>query len=84
MKFDSNGKKGVFLGINMESNCYIIMDSTDYSIRLVREAVFDEETPSKLTNRIHNNKLPTNIFNKDNYIFELPIINNNENENTYV
>ena len=31
---------------------------------------------------MHNNKLPTYIFNNDNYIFEFPIINNNENENT--
>ena len=82
-KFDSNSKKGTFLGLSIESNCYIIMDSNDYSIHLVREAVFDEETPSKLTTRIHNNKLPTNIFNNDNYIFELPIINNNEKDNTY-
>ena len=83
MKFDSNSKKGVFLGISIESNCYIIMDSKDYSIHLVREAVFDEETPSNLTTKIRNNKLPTNIFNNDNYIYELPIINSNENENTY-
>ena len=55
----------------------------NYSIHLVRKAVFDEETPSKLTTRIYNNKLSTNIFNNDNYIFELPIINNNEKDNTY-
>ena len=59
------------------------MDSKDYSIHLVREAVFDEETPSNLSTKIRNNKLPTNIFNNDNYIYELPIINSNENENTY-
>ena len=59
------------------------MDSTDYIIYLVREVVFDEETLQKLTTRIHSNKLPSNIFNNDIYIFEFLIINNNENENTY-
>jgi len=37
-------KKGVFFGIYMVFNYYIIMDSTDYIIYLVREVVFDEET----------------------------------------
>jgi len=44
MKFDrngKNGKNGILLGINMEYNYYIIMDSTDYNIHLVREAVLD-------------------------------------------
>jgi len=75
MKFQSNAKKGVFVGFNIESNCYIIMDYDDHSIHFVREAVFDEHTPSAITSLLKDKNLPTNIFNNDNYIYESPLIN---------
>jgi len=58
-KFDPNGKKGVFLGFNFDTNCYMIMDYYDFKIHLVREAVFDEMKPAEL-------KLP-NEFNEDSF-----------------
>ena len=56
------------------------MDKNDYSIHLVREAVFDEETSPALSAKIQNESLTTNIFNNDNNIFETPIINLDDNE----
>jgi len=47
-KFDGNGKKGVFLGFNFDTNCYIIMDYYNFKIHLVREVVFNEESPCKI------------------------------------
>jgi len=69
LKFKSNAIKGVFVGFNMESNCYMIMDTKEYNIHLVREVIFDEKTPSELSPSVSNKKLPTNIFNNDNIIY---------------
>jgi len=62
----SNAIKGTFVGFNMESNCYMIMDNKEYNIHLVREVVFDEQTPSTLKTKENSSKLPTNIFNNNN------------------
>jgi len=66
----------------MKSKCYMIMDNKEYNIHLVREVVFDEQTPSTLQTKENSSKLLTNIFNNDNYIFETPIINMNDYTNT--
>jgi len=47
-KFDINTKKGVYLGFDINTHCYIIMDYYDQSIHLTREAVFLEEIPGNL------------------------------------
>lgn len=73
LKFDSNAIKGAFVGFNMESNSYMIMDTKEYNIHLVREAVF-----RGLSNGIQKEIHPINLLNNDNYIFELPIINEKE------
>ena len=73
-KFQS---KGIFLGLNIESNCYIIMDSKELNIHLVREAVFDESSPGTIISNKNFQNLPTNIFNNDNYISETGFINTN-------
>ncbi|OUM70682.1 hypothetical protein PIROE2DRAFT_1232, partial [Piromyces sp. E2] len=83
MKFKSNATKGVFVGFSIESNCYVIMDYTDHSIHLVREAVFDKHTPSAIFSNFENNNLLTNIFNNDNYIYESPIINIEDSSDIY-
>ncbi|OUM59000.1 hypothetical protein PIROE2DRAFT_64052 [Piromyces sp. E2] len=77
-KFESNSKEGVFVGFSIESNCYMVLDKNDLNIHLIREVVFNEETPSGLQVKTNNNNLPTNVFNNDNYIFETPLINSDE------
>jgi len=67
----------MFPGLNIESNCCIIMDSKEHNIHLVREAVFDESTPGIIISNNNFQKLPTNIFNNDNYITETGFINTN-------
>jgi len=66
----------------MKLNCYMIIDNKEYNIHLVREVVFDEQTPSTLQTKENSSKLPTNIFNNDNYISKTPIINMNDYTNT--
>jgi len=44
-----NGEKGIFLGFNFSSHCYIIKDYNDFSLHKVRETVFDEESHAYLT-----------------------------------
>ena len=41
-KFSTNSKKGIFLGISLSKNCYIIMDKENQKLQYVREAVFLE------------------------------------------
>ena len=50
----------------MKLNCYMIIDNKEYNIHLVREVVFDEQTPSTLKTKENSSKLPTNIFNNNN------------------
>jgi len=73
-KFKSSAIKGLLVDFNMKSNYFMIMDTKEYNIHLVREVVFDEKTPSALSYREHNGKLPTNVFNNGSYILELPVI----------
>ena len=78
VKVDSKGKKGVFLGFNNESHCYIIMDPKDYSIHLVNEVVFEEHIPSALKmnkNKTNKDKSLKELLNRDNYIPENYTIN---------
>jgi len=81
MKFKNNAIKGVFLGFNTESYCYIVMDYKNLKIHYVREVVFDESTPGKLilnglNSNINNNKVSSKYFNLDNYSINI----NNDNE----
>jgi len=81
MKFKNNAIKGVFLGFNRESYCYIVMDYKNLKIHYVREVVFDESTPGKLTlnglnSNINNSKISSKYFNLDNYSINI----NNDNE----
>jgi len=81
MKFKNNAIKGVFLGFNRESYCYIVMDCKNLKIHYVREVVFDESTPGKLTlnglnSNINNSKISSKYFNLDNYSMNI----NNDNE----
>jgi len=48
-KFESNSKKGIFLGLNFRTHCYIVMDFKDLKLHLVREVVFDEDQPANFT-----------------------------------
>ena len=83
VKVGSKGLKGVFLGFNNESHCYIIMDLTDYRIHLVNEVVFEEQSPSALKAKgLENNSYTyNNILNNDNYITEYYTINNDKSSN---
>ncbi len=47
-KFDINSKKGIYLGYDINTHSYIIMDYYDFSIHYTREAVFLEEKPGNL------------------------------------
>jgi len=49
-------KKGIILGINFESHCYMIMNYCDHSIHSVREAVFflTEHQPANITIKDNN------------------------------
>jgi len=66
MNFQNNAIKGVFLGFSLESNCNIVTDYKTFRTHLVREVVFDEWTPGKLT----NNTL-TKHFNNDKYLLHI-------------
>jgi len=79
-KPENKTSKGVFVGFNIESNCYMIMDPKNYNIHLVSKAEFDEETPSQLSYRKFDDEQnqPTNIINNDNYHFEFPFIYTDE------
>ena len=68
VKVDTKGVKGVFLGINNESHCYIIMNPVDFSIHLVNEVEFDESTPSALKANENYKLNYNNLLNNDNYI----------------
>ena len=66
-KFEANSKKGVFLGFNFRTHCYIIMDYKNLKIHLVREAIFDEDQPANLTLNVNEftdnlNSFPIKLF----------------------
>ena len=81
-KFEPNSRKGIFLGIKFNTNCYIIMDREDQRIHLVREATFLEDEPSKYTFRyLHEKQLNNNNFTYNNLVinYDAPYDNNNNN-----
>jgi len=76
-KFSPNAKKGIFLGFNQNSHCYIIMDYEDHKIHHVREIYCLEDTPSSL--RLPNTH--QNEFNDPNFLnFDFHFTNKNSNE----
>jgi len=73
-KFSTNTKRGIFLGIDLNSNSFIILDKNDHSVRLIREAVFLEKD--------HPGHLYKNLDNTYNYsTFNHLSLNNNNSSN---
>ncbi len=75
-KFESNAKKGIFLGFNFDSHCYIVMDYHDFSLHFVREVVFDEDTPANII-------LPMDLINWRSDPTSTPIFTNDSNDPSF-
>lgn len=73
MKFESNGKKGVYLGIYIEYNC----------IYLVREVILMKKLHQNLLPEYTTINYKLTFLITIIIFFEFPIINTNENENIY-
>ena len=92
-KFNINSNLGVFLGINFESNCYMVMDCKDQKVHLVREATFLEDTPSNFKYISNSPEVyeETNLNSKNNFDHKFILLdkenpkessNNDNNDNT--
>jgi len=92
-KIDINTKEGIFLGIDFDSNSYIVMDKESQTIHLVNNGVFIEDTPGNYTYKYDLNKYkrnkeninPNNLINDDKEFQQQSTINfkdyNNETQN---
>ena len=73
-KFDINSAEGIFLGIQFNTDCYIIMDINNQNLHLVREAKFLENTPGEYSFKYENDhhNIDSNII-KNNCFDSNPI-----------
>jgi len=64
-KFDINSKKGIYLGFDLKTYSYIIMDFYDQKLLYTREAIFLEGKPARL-NLQSGTDSGNNVFSKIN------------------
>jgi len=61
-KIEVNSRKGIFLGIDFDSNSYITMDTEDQKIHLVQNGTFLEEVPANYKFRADLGNFKTNKY----------------------